>query len=164
MTTQTCSQCGAKVAPNNRFCPECGSEDIRPAAKNRKKSRSRKKRQGDARDPNLLAILAIAGGVLLLLAVGAFALFGGDQPAPVDISAIPDSHNEEGIPYPEVARVSPEEAKARYDADSAIFVDVRSLDEYETEHIPNAVSIPSEELGERYGELPQNAEIITYCT
>lgn len=164
MTTRTCPQCGANVASNYRFCPECGAEITRPAAKNRSKSRSRKKRQGDTRTPNLFAILAIAGGVLLLLVVGAFVIFGGDQPDLVDISEIPDAHNEEGIPYPEVPRILLEQARARYDAGSAIFVDVRSLEEYEAEHIPNAVSIPAEELGERYSELLKNAEIITYCT
>ena len=100
MTTQTCPQCGAKVASNNRFCPECGAEVPRPAAKTRKKSRSWKKQQSASRNPNLLAILAIAGGALLLLAVGGFALFSNDQPTPVDISQIPDYHNEEGIPSP----------------------------------------------------------------
>jgi rhodanese-related sulfurtransferase len=67
------------------------------------------------------------------------------------------------LPFPEVARVSLADAKARSDAGTAVIVDVRSFEEYQTGHIPNAVSIPLFELTSRYQELPKNVELITYC-
>lgn len=42
-------------------------------------------------------------------------------------------------------------------------VDVRSFQEYETGHIPEAVSFPIDELEEYLTELPKDKEIIVYC-
>lgn len=94
-------------------------------------------------------------------------IFYSDRAAPAPTpaaSTLPDSHDEEGVPYPEVPRIPLAEAKARYDAGTALFVDVRSQGEYETAHIRNAISLPLANLDARYQELPRDAEIITYCT
>jgi rhodanese-related sulfurtransferase len=56
------------------------------------------------------------------------------------------------------------EAKAAFDQDKAIFVDVRDTNAYASDHIPGALSIPEDELPDRLGELDPNAWIITYCT
>lgn len=72
------------------------------------------------------------------------------------------SHQADQVPYPEVPRISLAEAKARHDAGTALFVDVRAQEEYDTAHIPNAISLPLADLEARYQELPQDAEIITY--
>ena len=66
----------------------------------------------------------------------------------------------------EVPRVSLEDAYAAYNADTAIFVDVRSKQAYEAGHIPGALSI---QLGEFETnptklKLPKDEWIITYCT
>ena len=45
----------------------------------------------------------------------------------------------------------------------AIFVDVRSKDNYDQEHIKGAISIPLSDLMGRLRELPQKKFIITYC-
>jgi ArsR family transcriptional regulator len=42
-------------------------------------------------------------------------------------------------------------------------LDVRYADEYEAAHLPGAVNIPSDELGERYGELPRSRPVVAYC-
>jgi 3-mercaptopyruvate sulfurtransferase SseA len=97
------------------------------------------------------------------LLIGALALFNTDRPSST-AGALPDSHNEEGIPYPEVPRLPLEEAKARFEAGTAIFVDVRSRGAYERAHIANAISLPLADLQARYRELPRDAEILTYCT
>lgn len=47
--------------------------------------------------------------------------------------------------------------------DQVITLDVRELDEYETEHIPGAKSIPLSELEERIEELPKDATIRVVC-
>ncbi len=106
-------------------------------------------------------MLAVLGGVLIVLAAALF--FGLNRSTPAS-TELPDYHDETGIPYPEVPRITPAEAKAKYDAGTALFVDVRSLGEYETAHIPNAISLPLTELEARYQELPRDAEIIIYCT
>lgn len=86
---------------------------------------------------------------------------GGPGPA---ASTLPDSHDEQGIPNPEVPRIPLAEAKTRHDVGTALFVDVRTQGEYDTAHIANAISLPLDDLQVRYRELPGDAEIITYCT
>jgi len=66
------------------------------------------------------------------------------------------------IPHPEVPRIRLAEAKAVYDSGTALFVDTRSQEAYESAHISTAISLPLADLEARYGELPQDAEIITY--
>lgn len=63
-----------------------------------------------------------------------------------------------------VQRVSLEQAKAAFDAQQAVFLDVRDLISYQEHHIPEAVTIPLTELETRTGELDPSGWIITYCT
>jgi rhodanese-related sulfurtransferase len=42
-------------------------------------------------------------------------------------------------------------------------VDVRSIEEYDAGHIPDAVPIPFPEVAARLAELPRDREIITRC-
>ncbi|MFF3227177.1 ArsR/SmtB family transcription factor [Nocardia suismassiliense] len=44
-----------------------------------------------------------------------------------------------------------------------VVLDVRPLPEYEAGHIPGAICIPVEQLGERIAELPLETEIVVYC-
>lgn len=48
-------------------------------------------------------------------------------------------------------------------AGGAVILDVRPAEEYRAGHIPGAVSIPVDELGERIGELPTDTDIVVYC-
>jgi 3-mercaptopyruvate sulfurtransferase SseA len=64
----------------------------------------------------------------------------------------------------EVARVSLEEARAAYDKNEALFLDVRSTSSYASSHIPGARSIPLADLESRMGDLDPSQWIITYCT
>ena len=66
--------------------------------------------------------------------------------------------------YPEISRVSLADAKAAFDAGTAIFVDARDGDSYAAAHIPGALSLPLFELENRLGELNRSDWIITYCT
>lgn len=68
------------------------------------------------------------------------------------------------LPYPEIARVSLADAKAAFDQNSAIFLDVRAKDSFDARHIRGATSIPLDQLSSRMNELDKNAWIITYCT
>jgi predicted sulfurtransferase len=71
--------------------------------------------------------------------------------------SVPDSGSD-------VPRVSPEQLKEKLDAgDDIVIVDVRSKEDFDEGHIIGAVSIPWEEIEDRYTELPRDKEIITYC-
>ena len=46
---------------------------------------------------------------------------------------------------------------------AVIVLDVRPVDEYQTAHIPGAVSVPLNELKRQLAQLPQNQQIVAYC-
>jgi hypothetical protein len=79
-------------------------------------------------------------------------------------ATIPDEHDEEGIPYPNAPRMDLADAKARYDAGQALFVDVRDADSYAVAHIPESLSLPLGELEAAIPPLSRDAWIVTYCT
>ncbi len=112
------------------------------------------------RKPQKFPILfLIAGGLLLLLAaVLLITQNGAGQPA----SPASNAHDEET--YPEIPRVSLDDAKAAFDAGTAIFVDVRGEDVFAMSHIPGSLSIPLADLESRLAELDPKQWIITYCT
>jgi rhodanese-related sulfurtransferase/DNA-binding transcriptional ArsR family regulator len=51
----------------------------------------------------------------------------------------------------------------RLRSDDVVVLDVRPEDEYESGHIPGAISIPVRELERRLSELPPEKEIVAYC-
>lgn len=109
------------------------------------------------RNSQIPTFLAISGGLLLVIA----AVLMATQNAPT--APTPASAFEEGT-YPDIPRVSLEDARAALDLGSAIFVDVRSVEAYQGGHIAGAINIPLAELESRLGELDPNQWIITYCT
>jgi 3-mercaptopyruvate sulfurtransferase SseA len=79
----------------------------------------------------------------------------------------PPVTEEEPIPstVSQVPRITPQELKGKLDAnEDVIVVDARSRKEYDSVHIPGALSIPLSEIEERHRELPQEGEIALYCT
>ncbi|MEV0945535.1 metalloregulator ArsR/SmtB family transcription factor [Rhodococcus sp. NPDC049939] len=42
-------------------------------------------------------------------------------------------------------------------------VDVRPREEFDAGHFPGAISIPLDELEDRFGEIPVGAEVVLYC-
>ncbi len=66
--------------------------------------------------------------------------------------------------YPEIPRVSLENAKAAFDTKSAVFVDVRGSSTYAVSHIPGALDLPLEDIENHLNELDPDRWIITYCT
>ena len=83
-------------------------------------------------------------------------------------TADPQSDVEQASPTSELPvgslRLSLADAKAAFDDDAAVFLDVRNESSYAAGHIPGAVSIPLAELESRIVELDPNQWIITYCT
>ena len=111
---------------------------------------------------NFPVLFLVAGGLLLIIAaVMLNSQNGGTQATPSE-PVVSSGHDEET--YPEIERVSLEDAKAALDAGTAVFVDVRGVEAYNMSHIPGSLSIPLAELESRLTELDQNQWIITYCT
>ena len=111
------------------------------------------------RKTSLIPIYALIGGGLLLI-VAAVMLFNQNNAAPAPV--VPAV--EEGIPSPDIPRVSIEDAKTALESGSAVILDVRVAEAYAGSHIATAVNIPLAELEARFGELDPDRWIITYCT
>jgi len=102
-------------------------------------------------------LLAISGGLLLIVAV--ILLATQNAPAvPTPVTAFEEET------YPEIPRVTANEAKAAFDSGSAIIVDVRSPEAYQGSHIAGAINIPLADFQSRLGELDLKQWIIPYCT
>ena len=59
--------------------------------------------------------------------------------------------------------ITAEELMTRLDNHDVILLDVRPAVEYETAHLPGAVSIPWNEVAHRLDELPGDKTIVAYC-
>lgn len=68
------------------------------------------------------------------------------------------------IPEGDIPRVTLADARTAFNAKTAVFVDVRSLDSFQAGHIPGALSIPLADIGDRLNEISPQQWIITYCT
>jgi membrane protein DedA with SNARE-associated domain len=67
----------------------------------------------------------------------------------------------------DIARITPEELKARIDAgEDVVIVDVRHSLEFEAspETIPGAIHLPTDKMDEYEGGIPRDRDIILYCT
>jgi len=62
-----------------------------------------------------------------------------------------------------VPRISIGTAKQMFTAGEAVLVDVRTKGTFEAAHIAGAISLPSEEIPDRYDELPTDRLVIFYC-
>ena len=63
----------------------------------------------------------------------------------------------------EFEEITAAELKTRLDNNDVVLLDVRPQSEYETAHIPGAVSLPWEEVIHRQQELPLDKKIVAYC-
>lgn len=151
-SAQFCGQCGAALLPDAKFCATCGAtvQAGSPAA-TEVKSGSR-------------LWLAVVAGVILVGAIAVvFLLSQRQQPAP-STAVLPAAPAQQNLPYPGVARVSAGDAHGAANAGQAVIVDVRDRESYDQAHIAGAISIPENELPARTGELPEDRQILTYCT
>lgn len=98
-----------------------------------------------------------AGFLLILLAI---VLSISQNTATTQTSPILSEEEQDAI----VPRISLDDAKAALDAGTAIFLDVRSAENYQSEHITGSINIPLTEIESRISELDPNQWIITYCT
>jgi hypothetical protein len=100
----------------------------------------------------------IIAGIGLMLSAAVFVFRSGAAPA----SPTPDPRG--AIPFAEIVRVDVTEAKAAFDADTAVFVDVRGDPYFSAEHISGALNLSEDVLAVSAADLDPNAWIVTYCT
>jgi len=60
-------------------------------------------------------------------------------------------------------RISVADALKLHKEGKAVFIDVRSNEQYQLGHIKGALSIPGSQLIKRYAEVPPRMTVITYC-
>lgn len=60
-------------------------------------------------------------------------------------------------------RISIADAYKMYKENKAVFIDVRSNEQYQLGHIKGALSIPGSQLVKRYAEVTPGKTVITYC-
>ena len=125
------------------------------------------------------ALLAVAGVLALVLtnglapaaqapvAVAPTAQAPAPAPAPASApdaaaQAPPDAHSGIDPNGPKIEQIAVADARARFDAGSAIFIDMRAGSDYAAGHIPGALTITSRDLETRLQTLPEGAVIIAY--
>ena len=97
------------------------------------------------------------GGRLIVLLLGLFALW----------LVYKYAQRQRFIRGLRIARITPEELKARMDAgDGVVVVDLRgSLDfALEPRRLPGALRFSAEELPDRHHEIPRDRDVVLYCT
>lgn len=66
-------------------------------------------------------------------------------------------------PGQELTAIDRETLLRRVKQGEVVVIDVRPANEYRSAHIPQALSIPLRELGQRLAELPRKKIIVAYC-
>jgi hypothetical protein len=61
-------------------------------------------------------------------------------------------------------RVTVAELQQMVEAGTAVVYDTRTKGAYDAEHIKGALLMPSNEVGDHAGELPQGKTLVFYCT
>jgi len=88
------------------------------------------------------------------------ALRGAAEAQLADVGQLVRDFAIEGVPSERVSRASLSAAAQR---NGIVLLDVRPRLEYESGHIPGALTIPIAELGDRLGELPPGKKVVVYC-
>ncbi len=63
----------------------------------------------------------------------------------------------------EFEQISVDELRERLRTGKVVLLDVRPEEEYQSGHLPDAISIPLDELDRRLNELPRRRTIVAYC-
>jgi len=104
-------------------------------------------------------LIMIVVGVVFLLGSVAWLLSTNNTESTIGNSALPQIN-----PYPDIPRITLSDAKAAFDLNNAVFIDTRGESYFSQGHIPGALSITEDQIGNRMDEFDPDAWIITYCT
>lgn len=69
-----------------------------------------------------------------------------------------------GGPYASVPRISLAEAKADFDAGTAVFIDTHSPATFRSEHISGAINVPTNDMDAHLNKIPKGKKLIAYCS
>ncbi len=116
-------------------------------------------------------VLVVAGAMGVWGTVGASArncsIYNTTPAAVAEASLATEAPLASASPAPaEYHKLTAEEAKARMDSgDPVIIVDVRTLEEFQSGHVPGAINVPNEGiLNEMPDQLPdKDQELLLYC-
>jgi 3-mercaptopyruvate sulfurtransferase SseA len=114
--------------------------------------------------------ILFAASILILASLACNALLPAAEPTSTPVVIVEPTFPAQQTDLPateaEVPRVSLEGALTAYNAGAAVFVDVRSPEDYASSHIPGAINIPLPEFEDNIAnvDLDKEAWIITYCT
>ena len=125
-------------------------------------SRGKRKQVGTAAS----AIPIVVGIVLVVVILGIVFSLGSWRSSPADSAANPTALplSTRPIPYPEVPRISVQQAREQLAQGEILMVDVRSRASYDSQHIEGALSLPEDEIESRLDELDRERTIVLYCT
>lgn len=126
----------------------------------------RKPQQTKAQQQRTTAFVAVATFAgLSVIALVAWSLTRASEPA---VPAVPAAAMAtQAAPFAAVEtfdRITPAEAKELAAAGKAIFLDVRSIEQYKATHVADALHIPVTLVQGEIPYLPKDKMIITYCT
>lgn len=85
------------------------------------------------------------------------------QPAPATSRRSPLLAQNARSTTPQFARISIADALKLYKSGQAVFIDVRSNEQFQIGHIKGALSIPRSQIIRRYAEVPPRKTVILYC-
>ncbi len=80
-------------------------------------------------------------------------------PAPAASTGGHDEHEGDDAP-----RITLADAKKDFDAGNAVFIDTRTAEAYQMEHIKGAINIPANALEANLNKIPKGKKIIAYCS
>jgi Rhodanese-like domain len=111
----------------------------------------------------LVPTLLVGIGVFLLIITVAWK-FSRQTATPTSLPTLDSNSTPTPDSVEQIQRVDLPEAKAAFDAGSALFLDVRGNSSYSASHIPGAVDMSLGDLATRFSDLDPSAWIIPYCT
>jgi len=112
---------------------------------------------------NLAPWILMIAGSLIILGVVIWQTIKVLTPVESSAESV-NSPSNSYIPYPDVERISLSDAKSAFDNGSALFIDIRDAEYYDSHHITGALNIPYSQLESRLKEFDPEQHIITYCT
>ena len=125
------------------------------------------------RAARLWLLPALLGGLIVLVGIVALVLLTRPTPTPnaaiAEAPAAASATEATGVMHgglnptgPTVELLGLPEARTRFDAGTALFIDVRAGDAYTKGHIPGALTITTKELETRLTNVPAGTVIIAY--
>ena len=84
-------------------------------------------------------------------------------PTPLPSAASPGGHDHGNEPHA-AARISLADAKKDFDAQTAVFIDTHSPEQYAQRHIKGSINVPANDIEPYLNKIPKGKKIIAYCS